>query len=50
MLTRVGEHGVGSLKVPWLAEELGPAEVARQRAVKALFDPLGIMNPGRGIA
>lgn len=48
--TLTGEHGVGSLKVPWLAEELGPAEVGRQRAVKALFDPLGIMNPGRGIA
>jgi glycolate oxidase len=48
--TLTGEHGVGALKVPWLAEELGPAEVGRQRAVKALFDPLGIMNPGRGIA
>ncbi|GAA5160714.1 FAD-binding oxidoreductase [Ornithinimicrobium tianjinense] len=48
--TVTGEHGVGQQKVPWLAEELGEAEVARQRAVKALFDPLGIMNPGRGIA
>ncbi|RIK15175.1 MAG: FAD-binding oxidoreductase, partial [Acidobacteria bacterium] len=48
--TLTGEHGVGEQKVPWLAEELGEAEVARQRAVKALFDPLGIMNPGRGIA
>ncbi|WP_131103912.1 FAD-binding oxidoreductase [Ornithinimicrobium sufpigmenti] len=48
--TLTGEHGVGSLKVGWLAEELGTAEVDRQRAVKALFDPMGIMNPGRGIA
>lgn len=48
--TVTGEHGIGQQKVPWLAEELGAAEVARQRAVKALFDPLGIMNPGRGIA
>lgn len=48
--TLTGEHGVGEQKVPWLAEELGADEVARQRAVKALFDPLGIMNPGRGIA
>jgi glycolate oxidase len=48
--TVTGEHGVGQQKVSWLAEELGEAEVARQRAVKALFDPLGIMNPGRGIA
>ena len=28
----------------------GSAEAQRQRAVKALFDPLGIMNPGRGVA
>ncbi|MFK5633109.1 FAD-binding oxidoreductase [Ornithinimicrobium sp. LYQ103] len=48
--TLTGEHGVGVQKRPWLAEELGVAEVARQRAVKTLFDPLGIMNPGRGIA
>lgn len=48
--TLTGEHGVGAQKRPWLAEELGAAEVARQRAVKALFDPLGILNPGRGIA
>lgn len=47
--TLTGEHGVGQQKVPWLREELGAAEVARQRAVKAVFDPLGIMNPGRGI-
>ncbi|MGZ4634406.1 FAD-binding oxidoreductase [Oryzihumus sp.] len=45
--TITGEHGVGSLKSRWLAQELGPAELARQRAVKALFDPAGIMNPGR---
>ena len=48
--TLTGEHGVGVQKRPWLAEELGDAEMERQRAVKALFDPLGIMNPGRGIA
>ncbi len=45
--TLAGEHGVGSTKAPWLVGELGAAEVARQRAVKAVFDPLGIMNPGR---
>lgn len=48
--TLTGEHGVGAQKVSLLATELGAAEVARQRAVKSLFDPLGIMNPGRGIA
>lgn len=45
--TLTGEHGVGTLKAAWLEGELGAAEVARQRALKALFDPLGIMNPGR---
>ena len=45
--TLTGEHGVGGLKAPWLERELGPEEMDRQRAVKALFDPLGIMNPGR---
>jgi glycolate oxidase len=42
-----GEHGVGSLKARWLPGEVGAASVERQRQVKALFDPLGIMNPGR---
>jgi glycolate oxidase len=45
--TITGEHGVGSLKARWLVQELGAAAVERQRAVKALFDPDGILNPGR---
>jgi glycolate oxidase len=45
--TITGEHGVGTLKAPWLPLELGPAEMERQRAIKALFDPRGILNPGR---
>ena len=44
--TITGEHGVGSLKKRWLPLELGERELARQRAIKALFDPRGIMNPG----
>lgn len=42
-----GEHGIGSLKAALLPLELGPREVERQRRVKAVFDPSGIMNPGR---
>jgi glycolate oxidase len=45
--TITGEHGVGSLKRRWLPLELGEPEMDRQRAVKALFDPRGIMNPGK---
>ncbi len=44
--TITGEHGVGTLKVPWLGLEIGAAELERQRRVKAVFDPSGIMNPG----
>ena len=45
--TITGEHGIGSVKVPWLGLELGDAELDRQRRLKAVFDPLGIMNPGK---
>ena len=45
--TITGEHGVGSVKVPWLGLELGTAELSRQRRLKTVFDPLGIMNPGK---
>ncbi|MGB8381053.1 MAG: FAD-linked oxidase C-terminal domain-containing protein, partial [Dermatophilaceae bacterium] len=42
-----GEHGVGITKRSYLTDELGAAELSRQRAIKALFDPLGVMNPGK---
>jgi len=45
--TITGEHGVGTLKAPWLPLELGAAEIERQRGIKALFDPRGVLNPGR---
>ncbi|MGW7414551.1 FAD-binding oxidoreductase [Streptomyces sp. NPDC054863] len=45
--TITGEHGVGVLKKEWLARELGPVGVELQRGVKAAFDPLGILNPGK---
>lgn len=45
--TITGEHGVGVLKKEWLARELGPVGVDVQRAVKATFDPLGLLNSGK---
>jgi glycolate oxidase len=45
--TITGEHGIGLQKRAYLEWELGSAELARQRSVKALFDPRGIMNPGK---
>ena len=45
--TITGEHGVGLLKRDWLARELGPLGLELQRRVKAAFDPLGLLNPGK---
>ena len=45
--TLTGEHGVGLLKRRWLADELGDEQVELQRQIKAVFDPLGILNPGK---
>ncbi|MFJ4617799.1 FAD-binding oxidoreductase [Streptomyces sp. NPDC088812] len=45
--TITGEHGVGVLKKEWLAREIGPVGLEMQRAVKDVFDPLGILNPGK---
>ncbi|QCQ92674.1 FAD-binding oxidoreductase [Rhodococcus sp. SGAir0479] len=46
--TLTGEHGVGVLKRRWMALEVGEAGMDIHRAVKAAFDPLGLMNPGKG--
>ncbi len=45
--TLTGEHGVGVLKKRWLEAELGSEELALQRRIKAVFDPDGILNPGK---
>lgn len=45
--TLTGEHGVGLLKKRWLADELGEDQLDVQRQVKAVFDPQGILNPGK---
>ncbi|MEU3960518.1 FAD-linked oxidase C-terminal domain-containing protein [Streptomyces buecherae] len=45
--TITGEHGVGVLKKEWLARELGPVGLELQRGIKAVFDPDGILNPGK---
>ncbi len=41
-----GEHGCGISKDPTL--QIPPRELALMRHVKAVFDPKGIMNPGKG--
>ncbi|EUA73413.1 FAD linked oxidase, C-terminal domain protein [Mycobacterium xenopi 4042] len=47
--TITGEHGVGRLKRPWLADQLGPDAMALNRRIKDALDPLGILNPGAAI-
>ena len=41
------EHGIGLVKKPYLGCTRSEAEVAAMRAIKAVFDPAGIMNPGK---
>ena len=41
------EHGVGLLKRDFLNFSRSDAEVAAMRAVKGVFDPEGVMNPGK---
>jgi glycolate oxidase len=45
--TLTGEHGVGVLKRRWLRDELGDDSYALQQQLKTVFDPLGILNPGK---
>lgn len=45
--TITGEHGVGLLKREWLRREVGDLSYELQRSIKAAFDPLGILNPGK---
>jgi len=45
--TITGEHGVGLLKRDWLERELGHVGLCIHRELKRVFDPAGILNPGK---
>lgn len=48
--TITGEHGVGVLKSPYLEWKIGEAGVSIMKGIKEVFDPNGIMNPGKMFA
>jgi FAD/FMN-containing dehydrogenase len=41
------EHGVGMTKRDYLHYSRSAEEIAYMQAIKAVFDPNGIMNPGK---
>jgi FAD/FMN-containing dehydrogenase len=45
-----GEHGVGVLKNGQLRTQWEPRAVELHGAVKRLFDPKGLLNPGKKLA
>jgi len=42
-----GEHGIGIAKRAFMSRALPPATLALMRAIKAQFDPDGLLNPGK---
>jgi glycolate oxidase len=45
--TITGEHGVGIEKINQMCTQFRPGELAQFHAVKAAFDPRGLLNPGK---
>ena len=45
--TLSGEHGIGITKSPYLGLEQSAELIALQRQLKCVFDPHGLMNPGK---
>jgi glycolate oxidase len=45
--TLSGEHGIGTFKLPYMRDALGPASINIQWRVKQAMDPQNILNPGK---
>jgi FAD/FMN-containing dehydrogenase len=41
------EHGIGLVKKPYLVGTRSAAEIALMRGLRAVFDPQGLLNPGK---
>jgi len=48
--TITGEHGVGMVKAPYLEWKVGAAGIEAMKGIKAAFDPLNLLNPGKMFA
>jgi len=42
-----GEHGIGLVKKPFLSLALEEAQIELMKGIKKVFDPNGILNPGK---
>ena len=42
-----GEHGIGRGKIKYLAEAVGPTNIALMQGIKKVFDPKLLLNPGK---
>ena len=47
--TITGEHGVGVEKIDQMCVQFHSAELSQFHAVKAAFDPSGLLNPGKAV-
>ncbi len=47
--TITGEHGVGMEKINQMCVQFNPLELSQFHAVKAAFDPEGLLNPGKAV-
>lgn len=47
--TIAGEHGVGTLKRPFLEREVDPVHLALQRRLRDTIDPHRLLNPGKAL-
>ncbi|MBK6994676.1 MAG: FAD-binding protein [Lewinellaceae bacterium] len=47
--TLSGEHGIGLVQRPYLDIVFSEVERRLMREIKGVFDPVGILNPGKGV-
>lgn len=48
--TLTGEHGVGTLKLPFVESDIGAVAIDTMQRIKSALDPNNILNPGKILA